>query len=141
MGKLEIIQTSWCLCPLRNVVTNFVCWDNSRIWYNCYYPFWRILLAACRKSVITIICLILGIPTAWLILDLMANNLALVVITLTAWWIILIIGLLYEWMCDIEVATWFLILVSEITTEEKGLEETLKVILLRFLIWFLMFWV
>ena len=48
-------------------------------------------------------------------------------------------GLSYEWMCDIDVVTWFLILVSDTTMEEEGFDDTLNIILSRFFIWFLIF--
>ena len=83
--------------------------------------------------------LMLGIPTASLILHQIANNLASVVVTLTAWWIVLMMGLSCTWIYDIEVATWFLMLMSEMTIEEERLDDALKMMLLRFLMWFLMF--
>lgn len=71
-------------------------------------------------------------PTAWLISHQITNNLALVAVILTALWIVLMIGLLCEWICDIKVATWFLILVSETTIEEKEFDNALNVISSRF---------
>ena len=107
--------------------------DSSRIdlvwmwWFNDL----KILLAACKEFVMMTICLMLEIPTAWLILHLMVKSLGSVVVILTAWWIVLITGLSCEWICNIEIATLFLILVSDITMEEWGLEDTLIVMLSR----------
>ena len=83
--------------------------------------------------------LMLGILTTWLIPYCIANNSASVVMTLTTQWIVLMTNLSCKWIYDIEVATWFLMLASEMTMEEKGLDNVLKVMLLRFLMWFLMF--
>jgi len=81
----------------------------------------------------------LVIPTAWLIPHQIANSLVLVVVTLTALWIILIMGLSCEWICDIDMATWFLILVLNTTIEDEGFDDALNVMSLRFLMWFLTF--
>ena len=70
----------------------------------------------------------------WLMPQWIANSLALVEVILTTWWIILMISLLYKWICDIDIATWFLILVSEMTIEEAKLDDALRVILLSALI-------
>ena len=86
------------------------------------------------------ICLMLGIPTAWLIPHLMAKSLASVVVTLTTWWIIFITSLSCEWMCKIKVVTLFLILALDIMIEEWGSEDALIVMLLRLHKWFLTSW-
>ena len=78
--------------------------------------------------------LILGILMAWFILHLIANNSASVVVILIARWIVLTIGLLYKWMCNIEVAMLFLMLASEMTIDEDGSEEASVIVLSRFLI-------
>ena len=59
----------------------------------------------------------------------MANSSALVVKTLTALCIVLVTGLLCEWMCKMDVATWFLILASEMTIAEDMLDDVLSVVL------------
>jgi len=69
----------------------------------------------------------------------MANSLASVVVTLTVLWIVLMTGLLCEWIYTIDMATWFLILASDTTIEDEGLEDTLNVMSSRFLMWFLIF--
>ena len=71
----------------------------------------------------------------------MVKSLGSVVVILTAWWIVLITGLSCEWMCNIEIATLFLTLVSDITMEEWGSEDTLIVMLSRLQRWFLISWV
>ena len=63
-------------------------------------------------------------------LHLMANNLASVLVMLTAWWIVFIRGLLAIWMCAMEVATLFLMLASEATRATEDNEEDSKVNLL-----------
>ena len=101
------------------------------IWYGCDKES-KILLAVWRKSVMTIMWLVLGMLTTWLIPYWITNSSASVVVTLTTWWIVLMTGLSCEWICAIEVATWFLMLASEMTIEEEGLDNTLKVMLFRF---------
>ena len=81
----------------------------------------------------------LVIPTTWLIPYWIVNNSASVVVILTALWIVLITGLLCKWICDIEVAIWFLMLALETIIEEEVFDDALNVMLLRFFIWFLMF--
>ena len=53
--------------------------------------------------------------TAWLILHLMAKNLASWAVMLTAWWRVLTTGLLKTWMCTMDEVTLFLTLMSVIT--------------------------
>ena len=62
----------------------------------------------------------------------MANNSASVVVTLTTLWIVLMTGLLCKWMCNIDVATWFLMLVLDTTIKEEGFDDALNVMSLRF---------
>ena len=52
---------------------------------------------------------------AWLISHLIAKSLAFVEVILTTWWRVLITGLSWMWIWAIEVATWLLILVSDMT--------------------------
>ena len=42
-------------------------------------------------------------------------------------------------MCEMEVATWFLILASNTTMDEKGSENALSIISSKFSMYFLMF--
>ena len=49
------------------------------------------------------------------------------------------IDLLKEWMCEIEVATWFLILTSDTTMDQKGSEDALSVIYFKLSMYFLTF--
>jgi len=58
----------------------------------------------------------------------MANNLASVLVTLTAWWIVFIKGLLTIWIYVIKVATLFLMLASKAIKMTKRDEEDSKVI-------------
>jgi len=100
------------------------------IWYE-YIDESKIFLATCKESVTTTMCLMLGILLAWLILHLIAKSSASVEVMLTAWWIVLMIGLLYEWMCDMEIMTLFLMLVFKITVTEWGSVEALMAMLSR----------
>jgi len=52
-------------------------------WYGCNDDL-KILVVACKESVMTTICLMLEIPTAWLISHLIVKSSALVVVMLTA---------------------------------------------------------
>ena len=52
---------------------------------------------------------------AWLMPHLIVKSLAFVEVMLTVWWRVLITRLLWIWMWATEVATWFLMLVSDIT--------------------------
>ena len=108
------------------------------IWYGCNKKS-KIFLAAWRESVMMTIWLTLVIPTAWLISHQMANNSASVVVTLTALWIVLMTGLSYEWMCKIDVAMWFLILVSDTIMEEEEFDDALNAISSKSLMCFLIF--
>ena len=58
---------------------------------------------------------------------LIANNLASVLVTLTAWWMVFVKGLLTIWMCAMEVAMLFLILASVAIRVTKGDKENSKV--------------
>ena len=80
-------------------------------------------------------CLMLGILLAWLILHLIAKSSASVEVILTVWWIVLMIGLLYEWMYDMEITTLFLMLAFKITVTEWGSVEALMAILSRLCKW------
>ena len=68
------------------------------------------------------------------------KSLASVDMTLTVWYIVLMTGLLWLWMWDIEATTWFLMLVSDITTAEWGSSDTWIIMLSRHLKWHLMSW-
>jgi len=73
-------------------------------------------------------------------LYLIANNSASVDVILTAWWIVLAMILLLKYMCDIEVAQLFLMLVSVIMTTMFGSEKKFLKTLSRFQTWaFLIF--
>jgi len=61
----------------------------------------------------------------------------LVNMTFTAWWIVLMIGLLWTWMWAINMATWFFILASNITTTTCRSVDTWRVTLSRLYKWFL----
>ena len=87
----------------------------------------------------TTICLTLGLVTAWLMLYQIAKSSASAVVILIALCKVLMTGLLKEWMCEIEVVTWFLMLVSDTTIVKEGLEDTLNVTSSKFFICFLIF--
>ena len=48
-----------------------------------------------------------GRCVAWIIPHLIVKSLAFVDMTLTVWYTVLMIGLSWLWMWDMEVATWF----------------------------------
>ena len=81
----------------------------------------KIFLAAWIESVVTMILEIPAELVAWLIPHLMVNNSASVIITFTAWWRVLIRGLLWMWIWEIEIAILFLMLASVIMRAWKGL--------------------
>ena len=87
----------------------------------------------------TTICLTLGSATAWLMLHQIAKSSASAVVILIALCKVLTTGLLKEWICEMEVATWFLMLASDTTIVEKELEHILNVTSSKFFICFLMF--
>ena len=87
----------------------------------------------------TTICLTLGSATAWLMLHQIAKSSASAVVILIALCKVLTTGLLKEWICKMEVATWFLMLASDTTIVEKELEHILNVTSSKFFICFLMF--
>ena len=64
---------------------------------------------------------------AWLIPHLIAKSSASVLVTKEAWWTVLIIGRLNEWICNMEVAISFLILASVITRAVWCSEEQQRV--------------
>ena len=79
----------------------------------------------------------LELPIAWFIPHWIANNLASVVVTLTALWMVLMTGLLKEWIWEIKVVTWYLILASDTMIVEERLNDALNVISSKFSICFL----
>ena len=87
----------------------------------------------------TTICLTLGSATAWLMLHQIAKSSASAVVILIALCKVLTTGMLKEWICTMEVATWFLMLASDTTIVEKELEHILNVTSSKFFICFLMF--
>ena len=83
--------------------------------------------------------LYMGSVIAWLIPYLIAKSSASAVVMLMALWRVLTMGLLKEWMCNMDIATWFFMLVSDTMMDEKGLEEALIVISSKFSMCFWMF--
>ena len=73
-------------------------------------------------------------------LHLIANSFTSMVGILTAWWSVLTTGQSNKWICNIEVATWFLMLISETTIHNKRFDEEAITILSSFWIWILMSW-
>ena len=103
-------------------------WDC--IWYG-YNDESKILLAAWMESVIIKIWFTLGRQVAWLILHLIVKSSASVDATFTIWYIVLMTGLSWLWMCNIDVTIWFLMLASITTTTERGSNDAWMVILSR----------
>ena len=66
-----------------------------------------------------------------------ANNLASVVVMLIVLYIVLTIDLLKEWIWEIDIAMWFLILASNTIIVEEELDDILSAISFNFLIYFL----
>jgi len=62
-------------------------------------------------------------------LYLIAKSLASILVMLVAWWSVFMIGLSQTWMCAIDIATLFLMLVSVMTRVEDRLFEDSRVIL------------
>ena len=79
------------------------------------------------------------ISIAWFIPHWTANNLASVIVTLTTLCIVLTTYLLKEYICEIDVVMWFLILALEMTIVEEGLDDALNALSSNFSICFLMF--
>jgi len=102
-------------------------WRSERIAANMVWNGWleesKIFRATWMEPVMTTIFEILSKWIDWLMLHLMANNLASVLVTLTAWWIVFVKGLSTLWICTMEVATLFLMLVSEAIRATEGDEE------------------
>ena len=114
----------WLLLSLLKKSLNLRETAAEWIWNGCNEES-KIFIAACKESAIW---LVLGILMAWLIPHLFVKSLASVVVTLTTWWTILVTGLLCEWMCAIEVATLFLILVRVIRSISNGIVKNAHVI-------------
>jgi len=108
------------------------------IWYECIEES-NIFLAACSKSVMMMIFFILECLTNWLILHRIARSLASVGVTFMAWCSILITGLSYMWICEMDIATLFLMLASDMTRDMEESDDALRVRSLRIWMWFLMF--
>ena len=83
------------------------------IWYRCVHV-WKIFLAACKKSITITMYLMSEILIAWFIPHLIVKSSASVIVMFTVWWIVLMISLLCEWICDIEVAILFLMLKNSV---------------------------
>ena len=108
------------------------------IWYG-WVEESKIFLVIWKESVMTTIYLTLGSVTAWLMLYQIVKSLASAVVILIALYKVLTTGLSKEWMCEMEVVTWFLMLVSNTTIVEKGLEDTLNMTSSKFFMCFLTF--
>ena len=105
------IEFSW------HVVKN--CWSLLRmaviwIWYRWVLSS-NIFLAAWMELVMTMILEMFSLLYAWLILHLMAKSSTSVLVTKAAWWTVLIKGWSCMWMCETNVAMFFLMLVSVTT--------------------------
>ena len=105
----------------------------------CWVEELKIFLVIWRESVMTTIYLTLRLATAWLMPHQIAKSSASAVVILITLCKVLTTGLSKEWMCEIEVVTWFLMLVSDITIVEEGLEDTLNMTSSKFFICFLTF--
>jgi len=106
-------------------VTSFFKIDIEWIWYR-WCEMLKILYAEWIESVTTMIFEIPWIFVAWLILYLIANNLASMLVTFTTWYIVLTTGLLRIWICMIEVAMSFLILVRCGSHWDRSLQNGLR---------------
>ena len=82
----------------------------------------------------------LGICVAWMMPHLIAKSSASIDVTLTTWCIVFMTGLLWLWMWDIDVATWFLMLASDTTTTDWGSDDAWMVVLSRYRKWLLILW-
>ena len=72
---------------------------------------------------------------AWLMLHLMVKSSASVEVTLVAWWIVLMIGLSWTWICTIEVVILFLIPISEMMRVCEWFNEYVIAMSLSLLEW------
>ena len=79
----------------------------------------------------------LWLAIAWFILHWIVKSLASAVVMLIALYRVLITGLSKEWMCEMDVVTWFLILASDMTMVENGSEDALSMISSNFSKYFL----
>ena len=92
------------------------------IWNGCE-PGSKIFLATWMESVMTMILETLFKEHAWLMPHLIANNSTSELITKEAWWMVLMRGRLTEWICAMDVAISFLMLVLVMTKAVFGIEE------------------
>ena len=112
---------------------------RNSYWVNLIWMNWRIKKKFSHMNRVRYNdnSLVFGRWKAWLIPHLITNNLALVDITFTIWWIVLMTRLPWTWTWAIEVVIWFLILVSDTTTTVSRLDKAWKVISLSLHKWLL----
>ena len=115
-------------------------WEITTEWIWCGWDEEsKILLAVWRESIMMTIWLMLVMLTTWLIPHQITNNSALVVVILTTLWIVLMTELLCEWICEMDIVIWFLILVSETIIKEDIFKDALNIVLSNFFMCFLIF--
>ena len=133
----------------QNSIEFFQWWEKNtqsllRIAAECFWNGWevrsKIFLAIWIESVTTMILEMSLRLVAWLILHLMVNSSASVLVMFIAWWSILTIGLLWIWMCEMEVAILFLMLASMITSTLDGVLEDSRAKLSSCWLYNLRFW-
>ena len=114
------------LFSMKNLLSSLEM-DATWIWYGCSDES-KILHIVCSKSVITTIFEMPGTLVARLMPYLIAKSSVSENKTFTAWWIVLIMSLLWIWIWAMEVVILFLILASVITRawEESSEEEIIK---------------
>ena len=109
-------------CGCMNLIQ--VCDDGSKIF-----------LAAWIESVTIMIFEILLWFVAWLIPHFITNSLASVLMILTVWWRVYVMGLLWMCMCDIDITMLFLTLASIIISVHKEILKDSKARLSSCWIW------
>ena len=82
----------------------------------------NIFLATWMESVMTMTLEMFSLLQAWLMPHLIAKSSTSVLVTKATWWTVLTRGWSHMWMCEIEVAISFLMLVSETTITVWGVE-------------------
>jgi len=132
----HLVWFSWCW--EKNVQRSFRI-DTEYLWKG-WVDNSKILFAAWIESVTTMILEISLLLVAWLMPHLIVKSSASVLVTFRVWWRVFVIGLSRMWICEIEVATLFLMLASVIMSAEEGESEDSRANLSSYWMWDLMFW-
>ena len=116
-GQLHWLEHSQKVIELLLLVRKIFL-SSLKMTAECIWNKWiaelNIFFVAWIEFIITMIFEITGKFTAWLMPHLVVKSSALVEVMLTAWWIVLMMGLLWMWIWAIEVAMLFLMPASEI---------------------------